>query len=61
MIDPRTEVWQKNGSAATAGVGPEPIPDTIAEPPPSREHLRQILFPAREQEKKKAATDRPLV
>jgi hypothetical protein len=52
MVDPRTSAWKKSGTAGSSEVDAERIPDVIAQPPPSREHLRQILFPAPEPQKK---------
>ena len=52
MADPRTSAWKKSGTADSSEVDAERIPDIIAQPPPSREHLRQILFPAPEPRKK---------
>ncbi len=52
MVDPRTSAWKTNGAASSSEVDAERIPDIIAQPPPSREHLRQILFPAPEPQKK---------
>jgi hypothetical protein len=52
MVDPRTSALKQNGAAGSSEVDAERIPDIIAQPPPSREHLRQILFPAPEPRKK---------
>jgi hypothetical protein len=51
MIEPRKDAWPKDGSGTVTGVRPEPIPDTIAQPPPSREHLRQLIFTSPEPKK----------
>jgi hypothetical protein len=36
---------QSGGSKEPTKPTLEPIPDTIATPPPSRDHLKQIVFP----------------
>ena len=48
MAYPRTSAWETNGAAGSSETDAERILDIIAQPPPSRERLRQILIPAPE-------------
>jgi hypothetical protein len=48
MVNPRTSARKRNGAADSSELDAGQIPDIVAEPPPAREHLRQILFPGRE-------------